>query len=182
MSVVLDFLRRSNNTPSPDQDVYSIDKSAAIASDSVFRDIYLDLETTSYFTTNRLDVKESAKDVRTLVDEDEVIQSIRNILTTSPGQKLLNPRFGVNIGDLLFEGVTFERAHFMAEVISKELTRQEPRATFTNVHVVASPDQASYTVNITAVIPALSKRQINISGVVTTNGLTINQIDNNTIA
>ena len=108
MSVVLDFLRRSNNTPSPDQDVYSIDKSAAIASDSVFRDIYLDLETTSYFTTNRLDVKESAKDVRTLVDEDAVIQSIRNILTTSPGQKLLNPRFGVNIGDLLFEGVTFE--------------------------------------------------------------------------
>ena len=182
MSVVLDFLKRSNYTPSADPDVYSKDNRAAINSNNVFRDIYLDLSTDSFFTTNRLDAQESAREIRTLVDEAAILQSIRNILTTSPGQKLLNPKFGINIGGLLFEAVTVDQAHFIAEVISKELTRQEPRASFKNVHVVADPDNTQYTVNITAIIPALSQRLINLSGVITSNGLVIDRIDNNITA
>ncbi|MBC8416804.1 GPW/gp25 family protein [bacterium] len=182
MSIVLDFLKRSNSTPSANPDVSSIGTDAATSSNHVYRDIYLDLDTTSYFTTNRLDAKESAREIRTAIDEAAIVQSIRNILTTSPGQKLLNPRFGINIGDLLFDAVTLDRGQFIAEVISKELSRQERRAEFTNIHVVADPDAATYTVNITAVIPALSRRALNISGVITSTGLMIDRIDNNTIA
>ena len=148
----------------------------------VYKDLKLDLSLGTVRGDLPANKAKNTTDIEDHRDLDAIIQSVKNIFNTTPGQKLLNPKFGVNIGDLLFEGVTFERAHFMAEVISKELSRQEPRATFTNVHVVASPDLASYTVSITAVIPALSQRQINISGVVTTNGLMIKQIDNNTIA
>ena len=182
MSVVLDFLKRSNSIPSADPDVYSIDSSAAQPASHVYRDIYLDLSTSSFFTTRRLDVKESAREIRTLVDESAILQSVRNILTTAPGQKLLNPHFGVNLGHLLFQPVTYDQAHFMAEVISKELTRQEPRAKFTNVHVVGDPDLAQYTVSITAVIAELSKKEINISGIMTINGVKIERIESNTIA
>ena len=182
MSVVLDFLKRSNTTPTPDDTIYSIDNTAAINADAIYRDIYLDLDTTSFFTTNRLDAKESSKQIRVLEDEACILQSIRNILTTSPGQKLLNPRFGVNIGKLLFSPISIEQAHFMAEVISKELQQQEPRAVFTNIHVEADPDDSSYIVTIRAVIPNLSKRELNISGIITVNGIRIERIESNTIA
>tara|TARA_B100001123_G_scaffold201727_1_gene228899 strand:- start:162 stop:710 length:549 start_codon:yes stop_codon:yes gene_type:complete len=182
MSVVLDFLKRSNTTPKADDDVYSIDNTAAVSSNAIFRDIYLDLDTTSFFTTNRLDAKESVKAIRILEDEACILQSIRNILTTSPGQKLLNPNFGVNLGKLLFNPIDIQQAHFMAEVISKELQRQEPRARFTGVHVEAQPDESSYSVYIKAVIPNLSKRELRMSGIITVNGIKIERIESNTIA
>ena len=76
MSVVLDFLKRSNTTPAPDDAVYSIDSTAAISSNAVYRDIHLDLDTTSFFTTNRLDAKESVKAIRVIEDEACILQSI----------------------------------------------------------------------------------------------------------
>ena len=70
----------------------------------------------------------------------------------------------------------------MAEVISKELQRQEQRATFTGVHVEADPDTSSYTVSIRAVIPKLSTRELRMSGIITVNGIKIERIESNTIA
>lgn len=182
MSLTLDFLKSSNYASKSNPDVYSADATAAISHNYVYKDLHLDLSAASKFSTKRLDATESAKEIRTLTDEEAILQSIRNILTTSPGQKLLNPTFGVNIGDLLFSPITIDQAYFMSEVLSKELQRQEPRAVFKNVHVVADPDQASYDVYITAVIPSLTKRELNISGIITINGVKIERIESETIA
>ena len=182
MSVRLDFLEASKYNTKANSDVYDTDEKAGVAANYVWKDIYLDLSTTSRFSTKRLDATESSKEVRTLTDEESILQSIRNILTTSPGQKLLNPDFGVNIGDLLFSPITLEQAYFVSEVLSKELQRQEPRAVFTNVHVVGDPDLGSYRITVTATIPSLAKRELNMSGIITVNGIKIERIESETIA
>ena len=183
MSVTLDFLKASNYTARANPDVYSTDDTAAIEQNYVFKDIHFDLATSSRFNTKRLDATESYKEIRTITDEEAILQSIRNILTTSPGQKLLNPDFGVNIGDLLFAPITIDQAYFMSEVLSKELQRQEPRVVFDNVHVAAQPDLGSYIVTIRATIPDLARREaLNISGIITVNGVKIERIESETIA
>jgi hypothetical protein len=81
---------------------------------AIYKDLHLDLSL-DYTLSNELE-----KDLQiTDITADNNVGAIRNalisLLTTSPGEKILNPLFGINFGDLLFLPVTEERANVIGQ-------------------------------------------------------------------
>ena len=67
----------------------------SLESGYLYKDVKLDLKSTR-FGKPQLYSEETLKDLDELQDGQAVINSVKNILTTTPGQKLLNPTFGLD--------------------------------------------------------------------------------------
>ena len=88
------------------------------------------------------------KDIAILGNTNAVIESIHNILLTEPGDRPMNPEFGVNLSRFLFEPITEYVAVFIQEEIERALRRFEPR--INNISVLVEPlyDQNTFDVTI----------------------------------
>lgn len=58
---------------------------------------------------------------------DELDHSIRIILQTAPGERVMRPQFGCRIWDLMFEPVTSNLLGLIAEAVRDALAQWEPR-------------------------------------------------------
>ena len=129
----------------------------------IFNDLRLDL-TLGYTRNNEL---EKGKEVRDIID-DVNIKAIENafinLLTTSPGQKPLNPTFGINFGDLLFLPVTRARADVIGEGIVTNIERFEPRVNVINLTITPEISQQQYICDFTYNIPRFKNEKFNITG------------------
>ena len=103
--------------------------------------IYSDLD----LTFRRQPVK---GDVSFSYDEQAVIRSIKNLLQTSPFERLFHPTLGTSLNQLLFEPCTPLTASLVQDEIIRMINNYEPRATVYNVEVTSSPDQNSFNVSI----------------------------------
>ena len=88
-------------------------------------------------------------------DGQAVINSVKNILTTTPGQKLLNPTFGLDFRSYLFEPINTTTSYFLAQFIYSNLGVQEPRVTLEGVSIEGIEDQNQYNIDISFSIPKL---------------------------
>jgi len=70
---------------------------------------------------------ESDGSVRILEGEDVINQSIKMILATTPGERVMNPEFGSNLKRYLFEPMTEEVAEDMEDTIYDDISTFEPR-------------------------------------------------------
>ena len=77
---------------------------AAIERGYLYKDIKFDL-TPEYLKGNEMYSTRQTKDFACKINKEAVLNSVKNILTTSPGEKLLNPLFGLDLRDYLFEVV-----------------------------------------------------------------------------
>src|SRR3954452_19891144 len=66
--------------------------------------------------------------------------SLRMVLTTAPGERLMRPQFGCRIWDLLFEPVTGNLLGLIAEAGREALAQWEPRIVVDNVSPAPDPD------------------------------------------
>ena len=73
-------------------------------------------------------------------DDDEIEQSIRIILTTAPGQRVMRPDFGCRIQELVFAPNNAMTAGLAERYVSEALGRWEPRITVQRVDVEADSD------------------------------------------
>ncbi|WP_141821480.1 GPW/gp25 family protein [Humibacillus xanthopallidus] len=80
------------------------------------------------------------------VGDESVRQSIRIILTTEPGERLMLPSFGAGLRAYLFEPNIPSTHRHLEERIGFALRRWEPRITVSSVAVGASPDDPSSAV------------------------------------
>jgi phage baseplate assembly protein W len=69
----------------------------------------------------------------------DIDHSIRLVLMTAPGERVMRPQFGCRIWDLLFEPVTANLLGLIAEAVRDALAQWEPRAEVTGVDPV--PDE-----------------------------------------
>lgn len=60
-------------------------------------------------------------------------QSIRVILMTAPGERLMRPQFGCRIWDLLFEPVTANLLGLIAQAVRDAVAQWEPRVVLDSV-------------------------------------------------
>lgn len=60
-------------------------------------------------------------------------QSIRMILMTAPGERLMRPQFGCRIWDLLFEPVTANLLGLIAQAVRDAVAQWEPRVALESV-------------------------------------------------
>ena len=88
-------------------------------------------------------------------DAEAVVNAVKNILTTTPGQKLLNPLLGLDFRSYLFEPVNSTTSYFLGYYIYNNLGTQEPRINLETVEIEGSPDQNQYDINIGFSVPKL---------------------------
>lgn len=83
-------------------------------------------------------------------------QSLFNILNTSPGQRSLNPEFGCNVRQYLFEPFDDRTASRLGQTIKNSFLRFEPRITVTKVNVIIDERNQLFEVQVLYFIPSLS--------------------------
>jgi phage baseplate assembly protein W len=89
------------------------------------------------------------------VGHRSVRDSIRIILTTEPGERLMLPTFGAGLRSFLFEPNVPATHRLIEERVQHALRRWEPRVSVNSIVVAAHPgDPASATVTITYTLVA----------------------------
>ena len=88
-------------------------------------------------------------DVAVSYDNQAVIRSIRNILSTKKYEKLFNPSFGTNIDSILFEPISAITSGVLEQEISNAIRNYEPRAILKTVVVSPEEDKNLYKVSLT---------------------------------
>ena len=97
--------------------------------DHKYRDLSLDLAEDERPYTSSLYTKVTNTDLRVSQDEGAIMNSIKNIFTTKPGEKILSPTFGLDLSKWLFEPVDEFRAREIGDAIHMGLERFEPSET-----------------------------------------------------
>ena len=159
MAIDLNILQKAN----PRGTVEAPTPQKRVDEDFSYRDIHLDFKLGIMLSSNDSGIK-NTRDIASKDDVAAVIQSVQNILNTSPGEKILNPYLGLDLSHFLFSPVTKQTADDIARAVYKGLGVQEPRINITKVSVVGYPEQESYQVVIAIQIPTLNNRKGLITG------------------
>lgn len=97
-----------------------------------------------------------------LVNVNAIKNSIHNIFSWTPGERILNPEFGSNLRKLLYEGITdFNQEQIIAE-IRHSVSQWEPRVQIDNiVKLTSTEDKEDNTVHLRIIysIPSLTTEQ-----------------------
>lgn len=113
----------------------------------VYRDLHLDIEKL-YTNNDELHKINEITDIVTDVNSKVIKNSIYNILSTMPGQKILNPEFGLNLTQWLFTNLSETNASLIKFKITEQINRYEPRVTLTKVEVVPNYEEHQYDITI----------------------------------
>ena len=87
-------------------------------------------------------------DLISLSNTSAIARSIRNIVFTSPGEKVFNPDFGSRISESLFENVDEVSALAIEDEIKSSIINFEPRVNLLDTVVVPNPDDNEMNVTI----------------------------------
>jgi phage baseplate assembly protein W len=131
--------------------------------DVIYKDIDLNVEVGIVKGDNAAS-PENLKDLNTAVNFEAIKNSLINLITTFPGQKILNPDFGMNFGDLLFLPVSKARATVVGETINNTFVGFEPRIVITFIEVIADIENQEYELNIEINIPEFNNNPLNLKG------------------
>src|SRR3954471_22736609 len=72
--------------------------------------------------------------------QDDLVQAMQLILSTSPGERPMRPDFGCPLRDYVFQSVNVELAAGLVDVVRTALRRWEPRVDVDRVDVRPDPD------------------------------------------
>tara|TARA_R100000908_G_C3626773_1_gene69597 strand:+ start:53 stop:541 length:489 start_codon:yes stop_codon:yes gene_type:complete len=149
----------------------SIDKGgeAALEGGYLYKDLFLDLVPEVYYN-KQLNKDVILKDVQGSYDLQAIKNSIINIFLTSPGQKILNPEFGLDLRRYLFDPVNSSTAYKIKYDIDTLLPSQEPRIQLENVNVDAITDAQEYYIEMQINIPSLDAYGITLKSLLNSNG------------
>ena len=87
-------------------------------------------------------------DLIALKDANAIARSVRNIITTRPGEKLFNPEFGTRITDSLFELLDETTADEIKDEIEYSINNFEPRVRYISSIVEPKYDENAFNVKI----------------------------------
>ena len=135
----------------------------------LFKDVKFDLEMTR-FGKPELYSEQTLKDIDELQDGQAVINSVKNILTTTPGQKLLNPTLGLDFRSYLFEPINTTTSFFLAQFIYNNLGVQEPRINLEGVKIEGIEDQNQYDIQVRYSIPKLDIYDLSLNATLNKDG------------
>jgi phage baseplate assembly protein W len=141
--------------------------------DHTYIDLELDLKI-NYSRNSSLNNINEQKDIRADYDINAIKNSIFNIFTTIPGQKILNPIFGLNLYFYLFNGISYNNGKMLGETILKGLTRYEPRVTVDNINITTDIENQQYTIDMILSVPTLNIEGLEVKGTLSESGFYFN--------
>jgi phage baseplate assembly protein W len=95
-----------------------------------------------------LTINPISEDLAVKRDEEAVKESIKNLILTDKGERLMQPLLGGNIRAMLFENNTPATIKMIQEQIKDTIRQYEPRATLIDVTVQSSLDESAIEVAI----------------------------------
>jgi hypothetical protein len=84
-----------------------------------------------------------------LKNANAIARSIRNIISTSPGEKFFDPDFGSNVTKLLFENIDEISAISIRDEIENSINNYEPRVSLISVETTPDYDNNAFDVKLT---------------------------------
>jgi phage baseplate assembly protein W len=87
-------------------------------------------------------------DLVVLKNANAIARSIRNIISTSPGEKFFDPDFGSNVTKLLFENLDDISAISIRDEIETSINNYEPRVSLISVDTTPDYDNNSLDVKL----------------------------------
>ena len=84
-----------------------------------------------------------------LIDINAVANSLNNIFSWTPGERVLDPTFGANIKKVLFEGITAQNSELIRAEVQTAIAKYEPRIQLEDIYDIST---ASDTENNTIVL------------------------------
>lgn len=134
--------------------VESVARPQKAVSNFTYTDLKLDLEF-DYTQNNELLKNKEIKDLVVDYDYAAVRNSIFNIITTIPGQRILNPNFGVNLQKYLFLRVSETTARNIGNDVLNAISKFEPRVKVQNINVEVDEQNQQYNITLTCVLYTL---------------------------
>jgi phage baseplate assembly protein W len=140
--------------------------------DYTYSDLSLDMENeyTPYGESN-LTRGGGNGDIKTDFDEHAIANSLRNLFSTRPKQRLLDPEYGLDLSQFLFENANEYTARLIGRKIEQGIRKYESRVTLKFVEVVVDEEYNSYDISLNLTIPSLNKDVVYRS-IFTENGFT----------
>ncbi len=80
--------------------------------------------------------------IATTSGADGIDSSLRVVLMTAPGERVMRPDFGCAIWEMLFEPINANTLGLMAEAVREAVGRWEPRVILDDVRVEPDPGSA----------------------------------------
>jgi|TARA_R100000005_G_C4940645_1_gene165300 phage baseplate assembly protein W len=136
-----------------------------------YSDLELDLK---FKNTQSFPVQSTLKKKDIVADYDlgAIKNSIVNLFTTMPGEKLLNPSFGLNLNQFLFQPCNANTAQLMADLINRQILRFETRVKIDRLEVVALVSKQEYEITLGLQVPLLNNSTtLNIRGLLNSTGI-----------
>ena len=141
----------------------------------VYADLHMDFKLQSSLSNSYLsDPGTQLKDVNIDYDVRAIETSIRNIFNTKPGEKILNPAFGLDLSQYLFEPISEDTAREIGNTILEQLPLYEPRVNLNSIDIVAKENNNEYIVTMSITVPELNNLYTDIKGVLDTQGFRYN--------
>jgi len=144
----------------------------SLQSGYLYNDIQFDLSL-SRFTRDELYAEAQPKDLAEIQDAQAIYNAVLNILTTTPGEKLLNPIFGLDLRNYLFEPINTTTSYFIATDIFYNIGSQEPRILLEAVSVTGEADEGEYYIDILFTIPTLDIYNLNLKATLNRDGYVV---------
>jgi phage baseplate assembly protein W len=144
----------------------------ALENGFLYKDLSLDLSP-SYSYNSQLNRNEVLKDVQAIYDVESVKNSVVNALLTSPGEKILNPTYGVDLRQYLFEPIDDFTTDLIKDDIEIKLPLMEPRIVLKSVNVIADEDNNQYNIELQIDVPSLDVYGLSIKSELASTGYVI---------
>lgn len=80
--------------------------------------------------------KKEGNSVRMVSLEEDIAESLRILLSTRPGERVLRPFFGINLEDMVFEPVEESLKTYIKDLITKAILYFEPRIDLVNIDIL----------------------------------------------
>jgi phage baseplate assembly protein W len=135
----------------------------------LYQDLHLDLQEKYNISSNLYENRE-INDFKADYDIDAVKNSLYNLFTTTPGEKILNPNYGLDFKQYLFVPATVDIAKYIRDEIYSQVARFEPRVRIVNVNITILEDVNEFDINIYYNIPTLNIHNISLFGTLSRNG------------
>ena len=88
------------------------------------------------------------KDLSVKTDANAVKQSVRNLILTDRGERLMQPSVGSKIRSILFENFTPQTVMLAKQYVKEVFDNYEPRAELLNIDISPDPDNNSMLIGI----------------------------------
>lgn len=96
--------------------------------------------------------------VEMVSDEKDIIQSLEIILSTRPAERIMQPDFGCELSQFLFEEISQGLITGIRGIISDALVYHEPRINVEEINIEESEQEGLLLISITYTVRATNSR------------------------